>query len=163
MNIDSLKDVRSTACHAQIIMSEDHFFEAEALGVSVEPRCGGCKCGKCPVNGAKFSFTEQQEYDAINDNLRYDEENSRWVTEYPWRCERSTLPQNDKKALQNLYSLERRLSKSPEQAQEWSEQIQAMVDRGAAIVLSDEEVEAWKGDYYFLALVGVKGKKGFRD
>ena len=34
-----------------------------------------------------------------------------------------------------------------------------MIQRGVAKVLSDEEIELWKGDYYFLPLVGVKQPK----
>ena len=43
-------------------------------------------------------------------------------------------------------------------AQEYKEQIRNMVDRGAAILLSEEELEAWSGDYYYLPIVGVKSK-----
>ena len=92
----------------------------------------------------------------IQGNLHYDQENCTWVSEYTWLCERSTLPKNDKVAMQNLLSLERRLPTFPEQAKKWCEEIQEMVNRGAAIVLEDAIVEAWEGDYYFLALVGVK-------
>ena len=148
-------------CHGNVVVSEDYYFKAESLGPAVEPKCGACKCSKCPIGGAKFCFKDQQDYDVIQGNLHYDEENSRWVTEYPWLCERSTLPKNDKAAMQNLLSLERRLSKFPEQAKEWCDQIKEMVNRGAAIVLPEDVVAAWEGDYYFLALVGVKGKKGW--
>ena len=75
---------QSIACHGNVqVMSEDYFFNAESLGVAVEPKCGDCKCSKCPIGGAKFSFKEQQDYDVIQGNLHYDEENCRWVTEYP--------------------------------------------------------------------------------
>ena len=43
---------------------------------------------------------------------------------------------------------------------DFCEQIQAMVNRGAARVLSKEEVDSWTGDYHYLPVVGVKGKKG---
>ncbi len=33
-----------------------------------------------------------------------------------------------------------------------------MIDRGAAIELSEEELQSWKGDYHYLTLLGVKGK-----
>ena len=35
------------------------FVESQSLGSVVEPRCGGCKCGKCPIHGQKYSFREQ--------------------------------------------------------------------------------------------------------
>ena len=37
-----------------------------------------------------------------------------------------------------------------------------MVARGAAVILSDEEVLLWDGDYYYLPMVAVKGKKWLR-
>ena len=46
-------------------MTEDHFFQLEALGTTVNPECGGCKCGKSPVPGSLYSFKEQTEYDKI--------------------------------------------------------------------------------------------------
>ena len=48
---------------------EDYFFKAEELGVAINPKCGACKCNKCPIPGAKYSFKEQQEYDTIEGNL----------------------------------------------------------------------------------------------
>ena len=61
--------------------------------------------------------------------------------------------------MRNLLSLERRLSKFPEEGKEWCKQIQEMKDRGAAIVLPDNVLET-SGAYYFLPMVGVKGNKG---
>ena len=150
------------ACHARVtdLPDEKDFFQGESLGVAVSPLCGACKCSNCPIPGAKFSFLEQQQLDVINDNLFYDEEAGAWVTELPWRVERSTLPRNERAALQNLLSHEHRLDKDPGQAEDWINQIQQMVERGAAVVLSEEEVANWKGDYHYLPMVGVKGKKG---
>ena len=103
----------------------------------MKPRCGACKCGSCPIPGARFSFKEQQEYDVIESKIFYDKERKQYVGEYPWSCERSILPCNENSAMQNLLSLEHRLSKSPEEAKDWCLQIQEMVDRGAAVALSD--------------------------
>ena len=60
--------------------------------------------------------------------------------------------------MQYLLSLEGRLLKHTELAQDFCNQIQDMIDRKAAVILSKEELAAWKGDYYYLAIVGVKGK-----
>ena len=144
---------------ASVMNHEQLFFESESLGTVVEPRCGGCKCSKCPVPGSKFSFKEQREFDIINDNLFRVNGVNRWFTEYPWNCARSVLPRNDKTALQNLNSLEKNLAKNPELAEDFSKQIDEMLIRGVAVVLSDEELAGWSGDYYYLPMVGVKGKK----
>ena len=73
------------------------------------------------------------------------------------------LPRNDKIALQNLINLERSLSRNGDQlADDFAKQIDDMVARGAAVILSDEEVLLWDGDYYYLPMVAVKGKKWLR-
>ena len=134
------------------------FFRGQLLGTVVDPRCGGCKCSKCPIPGMKYSFKEQQEYETIQKNLFYCPQRKRWITTYPWATARSALPKNEKAAYQALLSLERRLQKNPELAAEYCKQIQAMIDRGVAIVISEEELQSWEGAYYYLNLLGVKGK-----
>ena len=152
-------DVRCYGTKTYPLFNEDLFFNSESLGTIVEPKCGGCKCSRCPVPGSKYSFKEQREYDIIQKNLFYDEEKKRWYTEYPWLCKRSILPKNEKIALQSLISVERNLSRNPEMAEAYYRQIQDMVEGGAAVVLSPEELSAWEGDYYYLPHLGVKQKK----
>ena len=69
------------------------------------------------------------------------------------------LPKNDRQALQSLYNLERMLDKNKEMADDFCRQIDDMVAREAAVILTDQEVRKWEGDYYYIPLVGVKGKK----
>ena len=128
------------ATKATPMTDQDLFFRSQLLGTVVQPECGGCKCSKCPIPGMKYSFKEQQEYDLIQKNLFYVEEEKRWYTEYPWNTERSALPRNEKEAYQSLVALERRCLKNPELGKEFCSQIQAMVDRDAAIILTEEEV-----------------------
>ena len=52
--------------------------------------------------------------------------------------------------------MEKRLSHDEELARD---QIQAMIDRGAAVILSEDDISKWEGAYYYLALVGIKGEK----
>ena len=147
-----------SAAALTVPFSQDQFFQAEALGTVVEPKCGGCKCSKCPVPGSLYSFHEQKEYDKIMKNLVYNEKLKRWFTFLPWKVDRSTLPRNYKIAFKHLLSLERSLLKKPELGREFCVQVKDMVERGAAIKLSEKEVEQWKGDYHYLPMVGVKGK-----
>ena len=56
------------------IMEMDDFFMAEQLGTTVEPRCGSCRCGKCPVPGSRYSFREEVELSLIEENILYDED-----------------------------------------------------------------------------------------
>ena len=97
------------ACHAMNhavksspFTDEDLFFKSESLGTVVDPRCGGCKCGKCAIPGQKYNFKDQQEFDYIQNKLIYDSELKRWFTQYPWKTDRSALPKNDRAAYQSI-------------------------------------------------------------
>ena len=152
----------SVVCHTVLTSpfgSEDLFFKADSLGTIVEPKCGGCTCGKCPVPGSKYSYKEQQEFDLINNNLFRKGDEKRWYTAYPWRDGRDALPKNDKAALQGLHSLEKMLKRNPEKAAAFNREITDMVERGAAIQLSEEEISSWNGAYHYLPMVLVKGKR----
>ena len=140
-------------------LTTEQFFQLEALGTIVEPACGGCKCSKCPVPGSVYSFKEQREHDIVNGGLTYCKESKRWFAELPWKTSRNALARNDKAALKGLVSVEKLLIKKPDLAEEFCQQIKVMVERGAAVLLSNEERESWKGDYHFLPMVGVKNIK----
>ena len=99
------------AAKASPLFDEELFFKSQDLGVVVDPQCGDCKCGKCPIPGSLYSFKEQTEHDKIKKALYRVEGVDMWVTELPWNCARSNLPRNDKSAFQNLVSLERTLHK----------------------------------------------------
>ena len=45
------------------------FCDRENLCTIVEPRCGGCRCGKCPIPGSRYSHKEEGELKKIRDNL----------------------------------------------------------------------------------------------
>ena len=144
------------------LSDEDLFFKSQAIGTVVQPECGGCKCGHCAIPGMKFSFKEQQEFDVIQRNLTYNAEEKRYYTEYPWMTDRSTLPRNDKEALRLLLSVERILQKDPNRREGYCNQIQSMIERGAAIELSADQLENWNGDYYYLPMLGVLKKDEWR-
>ena len=144
----------------QLLLRQSNvFFQSELLGTVVELKCGGCRCSKCPVPGSLYSFKEQKQYDKIQGLLYYDEELKCWFVEYPWNCDRNRLPRNEKKALQSLLSLERNLLKNPELGEDFCKQVDAMVERGTAIIFSDEQLASWEGDYYYLPVLAAKGKK----
>ena len=92
----------------------DDFFKAEQLCNIVEPRCGSCRCGKCPVPGSRYSFREQTELQLINDNLWYDEQRQSWVAQYPFLYPRESLLGTKSVAMKSMISTERTLMKNPE-------------------------------------------------
>ena len=164
-DVSSLSYTADARCHASktsVIHAEEQFYRAEAMGTMVNPECGSCKCGKCPVPGSRYCLKEQQDRDEFNRNLKYNAAERRYYTVYPWLVSRSTLPKNDRIAYQCLLSLERKLSQDPNLAEEFCSQVEDMLKRGVAIVLTDDDVASWKGDYYFLPMIAVKSKKSLR-
>ena len=135
------------------------FLVAEDLGTTVEPRCGACKCGKCPLPGHTYSFREEQELKEIRENLKYDEENEYWTTSYPWLVDPSQLPNNYQAAFATLRSTEKRLQADESWKQKYSEQIKDMADRGVARKLTKEEVSSWKGPVFYLSHLAVENPK----
>ena len=62
----------------------ERFFEIEGLGVSCNPRCGSCKCGKCHSGGKNMSLQEEREYDKMKLNVSFDSTTGRFISSYPW-------------------------------------------------------------------------------
>ena len=58
--------------------------------------------------------------------------------------------------------MERMLKGNSEKAAACREQINEMIEQGAAIILLEEELAAWEGAYHYLPMVLVEGKKRFR-
>ena len=45
------------------------FFKVESLRTMIEPKCGSCKCGKCPVPGPQYSHKEESELHVIEEGV----------------------------------------------------------------------------------------------
>ena len=126
------------------------FFKVERLGTVVEPRCGGCVCGKCPVPGSRYSFREESELKMIEENLRHDEERSCWIARYPYYYPREVLKGSREVAKKSMLATERSLRKKPEWGEVYQSQIMEMVERGVARKVKPEELSSWKGHVNFL-------------
>ena len=87
------------------------FFKMESLGTVIEPKCGSCRCGKCPVPGSRYSHREESELKMIEEGLRYDAGRSCWVTKYPYLHSKELLRGSREVALKSMLSTERSLRK----------------------------------------------------
>ena len=152
-------DSQSGQSHFARVPEAENFIAGERLGTEVNPKCGGCKCGKCPVVGHTYSFQEEQELKMIKGNLSYDADNQRWVTSYPWTSDPNLLPDNYPAALATLRNTEKRLLKEPEWAKKYTEQVYDMQDRGVARILSQQELESWTGPRFYLSHLAVENPK----
>jgi hypothetical protein len=60
------------------------FLSAEALGTEPLRRCSACmKCKECQFRASVLTFKENEEYEAIVNNLSYSQELKRWTASYP--------------------------------------------------------------------------------
>ena len=47
------------------------FFNSESLGVECSPKCGNCRCGKCPLGGMQYNLKEERELAMIEEGLEF--------------------------------------------------------------------------------------------
>ena len=133
-----------------------NFFDGEELATDINIKCGGCKCGSCPIPGHSLSFKEEQELDMIRAGLEYDQRDKLWRTSYPWLVDPSNLPDNYGTALKTLMSTERSLKKDPSWALSYQEQMDDMLNRNVARKLSPEESRDWNGPKFYISHLAVK-------
>ena len=162
------KSLNSTVCrtasHATQLLHPafdrpDAFILGEEIGTACSPKCGSCKCGKCPIPGHSLSFKEEQELHLIRSNLEHDEAGQYWIAGYPWLVDPNSLPDNKRAAMATLKSTERSLAKDAAWATSYREQVQEMIERGAARRLSTQEIEDWHGPVYYICHLAVSNPK----
>ena len=117
--------------HVNAINVED-FYNIEGLGVACSPRCGGCKCGKCPIGSNDYTLKEERELKLIESKLTFDDEEKKWTAEYPWIRNPRELPDNRRAAMGMLISTEKRLAKNPEHAKVYQTQVENMIHSSVA-------------------------------
>jgi len=129
----------------------DRFHDIEALGVTCQPRCGGCKCGQCQAGGKDMSLQDEKEYEMIQSQVKFNVQSGRWLAEYPWVKDSSELQNNRHIALAILKSTERRLSRNKEHADLYARQIEDLLDRKAAREVTEDEIKNYDGTTFYLA------------
>ena len=137
----------------------ESFVQGEELGTEVNPRCGGCRCNKCPIVGHSYSFKEEQELKLIQENLEYDVEKKCWITSYPWLVDPASLPNNYNEAFATLRNTERSLRKDQQWSETYQKQIEDMVNRGVAEKLTEEELQEWNGPTYYISHLAVVNQR----
>ena len=135
------------------------FIAGEEIGTQVTPRCGACKCGKCPQVGSTYSFNEEQELRLIREGLSFDEGKKHWVAKYPWKRHPGDLPDNKYLAVATLKNTERTLRRDSEWYRVYSEQIKEMEARGSCRKLTSTELNEWVDPVFYICHLAVVNHK----
>ena len=129
----------------------ERYFDIENLGISCVPKCGSCRCGKCAPGNQDYSLKEERELKLITEGLSYDKANLKWSCRYPWIKAPFNLPNNYPLAKACLVSTEKRLRKSGSvYGEAYKNEMQSMINRGAARKLSKEEIRNYKGPVFYI-------------
>ena len=118
------------------------------MGVECNPKCGGCKCGKCAPGGKGLTLKEERELANIDKNLAFVDDH--FEVKYPWIRDPSSLPNNYGLAVKRLEALEKKLIREKQVEVEYIEQIHDMLDRKLARELSKVEMKSYDGPVHYI-------------
>lgn len=136
---------------ASVTKRLDDFFSVENLGTFCVPKCGNCKCGRCPLGSNKYSLKEERELSLITQGLTHDSISNRWTASYPWIRSPKALPNNFSACLGRLKATEKRLAKRGDAyVTAYNDQICDMVERGVARKLTGDEMKNYQGPVHYL-------------
>ena len=148
--------MQNALVHQVVEVKIEDFYNIENLEVECKPRCGGCKCGKCPLGAKNYSLKEEKELQLIERNLHLDSPAHRWMTPYPWIRNPADLPDNRKAAFGMLLCMEKRLAKNSDHARVYQEQIQHIKTGALPKKLTKGELVAYDGPIHCVSHHEVK-------
>lgn len=128
----------------------------DSIGAACEPRCGGCRCGRCQPGGKEMTLSEERELEQVKSGLTYVAgdhhcEGLHWHAKYPWTEDPASLPYNRRAVEATFLRTERQLTKEPEWEVAYGTQVHEMVQRKAAIKLQREVLESWTGPVWYIS------------
>ncbi len=129
----------------------------ESIGAACEPKCGGCRCGNCQPGGKEMTLAEEKELEIIKKGLTYimkedtHVNSPHWDAKYPW-IEDPTSPPNNKSAVEATFlKTERQLEREPEWKAAYTAQVHEIVERRAAMELTEEIKGNWNGPVWYVS------------
>ena len=136
------------------------YFKEENIGADCNPKCGGCRCGKCATGSQQMSIKEEKLYARFKKNMHLDIEGTPedpgpyWVTNYPWNVPREDLANNYPAVLGVMNATAKKLNKDKQWRQQYEQQLRALVDMNFAEEVDPKEIKSWVkngGKSYFIA------------
>jgi len=103
-----------------------------------------------------MTLAEEREVEIMKEGLTYvkgdsHSEEPHWHSRYPWLEDPASLPDNKRTVEAPFLRTEKQLAKEPEWKVAYTSQVHDMVDRGAAIKLSKEAINNWKGPVWYVS------------
>ena len=110
---DSLERIPTVSCNRTLVsLRVPEFFDAEDLGVAPAKACKRCRgCQDCSFRNTMMSREKELVVQQMEDQLQFDEENSRVTVAYLWTDSVYKLSDNFQQATRMQTSVERRLLK----------------------------------------------------
>ena len=118
----------------------NEFWSTESMGVEVQP---------CLCEAEKLSQAERQEAKLIEESCI--KSGNQWIIPYPWNRDPTLLPDNKEQAIKRLETTERRLSRNPEHAKAYDEQMKEMENMNFSRKISPEEERGYKGPVHYIS------------
>ena len=143
------KLVKHVVIHHAKNIEIEKFFDIEGLGIECSPKCGSCRCGKCPLGGKDYTIKEEKELELIERGLI--RKPKHWEVQYPWIKDPNTLADNYHIAYGMLKSTEKRLMRDKKRAVVYQEQMEDMLNRGVASKLNHSELKEYQGPVQYIS------------
>ena len=129
------------------------FWEGECLGVLPPKRCGKClRCSDCSDQGLIHSRKDQEELDMLLQGVQL--VNGQIHVTYPFKRDPHCLTNNREVVVKMAEKMEKSLLKSGYH-ETYNEEIKKALERGAAVKLSEQEIEEWRGPVNYIVQHGV--------
>ena len=153
LSVQALAIARINRCHISPMLPTT-FWESECLGVLPEKRCGRClQCSTCSDLGLLHSRKEQEDLDAIRQGVKLVDGEIR--VQYQFQKDPKSLPNNRNVAIKIADKLEKRLENDGH-LEYYNQELKKYFERGAAVKLTDEEINSWQGPVNYISHHGVE-------
>ena len=130
------------------------FWEGDTLGVVAPKRCSKClSCNQCSDPALIHSRKEQEELDELIKNTVLLEDGIH--VKYVFGKDPNCLPNNRNTVIKIASKQEQRLMKSGH-LDFYNQEIQKYIDRGGAVKLNKDEIDAYKGPVNYISHHGVE-------
>ena len=112
-------------------------------------RVYGVEIKPCTYEAEKLTQVEREEGKIIEDSCK--KSGNQWIIPYPWKRDPSLLPDNRQQAVKRLEATERQLSRNPEHAEAYKQQMKEMEQMNFARKISPEEETKYQGPVHYIS------------